>query len=113
MTFDDQFWLAVADYGVMMPALGAANVTWLTEYQRVRTTALAAVLIMNQGSEGGSAGGGRQFPQETLLNALFCHRFDLDPTYVLPPHLAAYPAMKIRRANQRPGSIVLRFDNAS
>ena len=33
--FTDQFWRALADYGVTMPALGAANATWLTEYTRV------------------------------------------------------------------------------
>ena len=96
--FTDQFWRALADYGVTMPALGAANTTWLTEYTRVRNTALASVLLTASASEGGNASGSRQFPQEVLLDALHCRRFELDPAYLLPPHLAAFPSAKVERS---------------
>jgi hypothetical protein len=96
--FTDQFWRALADYGVNLPALGAANTTWLTEYTRVRNTALASVLLTASGTEGGNASGSRQFPQEILLDALHCRRFEFDPAYLLPPHLSAFPSAKIERS---------------
>lgn len=108
--FTLQFWRALADYGVIMPALGTDAVTWLAEYTRVRRTAFASVLLTNNSSEGASAGGKGNFSQEILTDALHCHRYNLDDSYTLPPHLASYPSALIER--QRAGTsrgVTLRF----
>lgn len=108
--FTDQFWRAIADYKVFMPALGTAAATWLTEYNKVRRTAFASVMFTANSTEGGSASGQRQFPQEVLTDALHCHRHDLDPAYALPVHLSDYESAKIQRAragNRR--GMTLRF----
>lgn len=106
MPFDLQFWRALADYGVQFANVGALGVgdppaTWLTEYNRVRATAFASTLITSTGFESGSASGSRQFPQETLLDALHCRRHELDEDYDLPAHLADFEAAKARAGGSR------------
>jgi hypothetical protein len=116
--FTDQFFRAIADYALKFPTLGDLGggnppSTWMAEYNRVRQTAFASVLLTSNSQEGGgTAGGQRNFSQEILVDALHCRRFDLDNTYILPAHLAGYPSALIRRRNARPGSMVIRFDNA-
>jgi hypothetical protein len=73
---------------------------WLTEMARIRRTAFAAILINASATEGANASGLRNFSQQVLTDALPCRRYDLDNTYVLPPHLAAYSSAKIERAPQ-------------
>ncbi len=109
MPYDDQFWRAVADYGDRFPTVGSLGVdaaTWLAEMARIRRTAFAAVLITASGTEGGNASGVRNFPQEVLADALRCRRYDLDNTYVLPPHLARYPSAALARARGSGGATV-------
>lgn len=113
MPFSEQFWRAVADYGVLfvdLDSLGAGNppADWLTEYQRVRATAFASVLITSAGFEGGSGSGQRQFPQEVLIDALHCRRYDLDNDYVLPRNLALYPSAAVV-ADYGEGGLTIRF----
>lgn len=110
--FTDSLFRAIADYTVMFPdvgSLGTSNATWIVEYNRVRGTAFAAVLLTSNSQEGGgTAGGQRNFSQEVLLDALHCRRYDLNHAYVLPPHLDAYPeAIIARRQGGRPR--VIRF----
>jgi hypothetical protein len=94
--FSDQLFRAIADYAIQFPnagSLGTDLAKWLAEYTRVRSTAFASVLLTSNSQEsGGSAGGQRNFSQEVLIDALHCRRYDLDNTYVLPPHLADYPS---------------------
>jgi len=113
--FSDSFFRAVADYAIQFPTvqdLGENASAWIAEYNKVRGTAFASVLLTTNSQEGGgSAGGQRNFSQEMRVDALHCRRYDLDNTYVLPPHLAGYPSAVARRRNARPGSLILRFEN--
>ena len=104
MPFTDQFWRALADYGVLfgnLDALGEGTppAAWITEYNRVRATAFAAVLLTSSSFEGGNSAGQKLFPQETLLDALHCRRFELDDDYALPAHLAQFVSAKAARAS--------------
>lgn len=116
MPFTDQFWRAVADYAILFPSLAAVTQTtswdlWLTEYQRVRATAFASIIITANTAEGGSASGRSQFDQETLVDALHCRRYDLDNTYVLPVHLTSYLSAAARR-RQSSDPLIMTFGAA-
>lgn len=100
MPFDDNFWRALAMYRLKfsnLGSLGAAAATWLLEMERVNRHAFAAVLLTQQADDRGSTGGSRQFPQETLADALHCRRHELDETYALPEHLAHFESAKASR----------------
>ena len=104
MTFDDNFWRAWQDCALSFPdlaSLGANAVNWLAARAAAKSTARAAVLITQTGSEGGSGSGQRNFDQNTVVDALDCRRFALDPAYELPPHLAGFTAEKALRAAYR------------
>ncbi len=111
MTFDEPFFQALADFGILFPDLpslgtGTPPAAWLAEYHRLRSDAFAAVLVQSTSTEGGAVSGLRQFPQDTLLDALHCRRFELDPTYVLPVHLLSYPSERAIRAHGRRGFLM-------
>lgn len=114
MTFDDNFWRALQDAVLAFPtlaSLGAGDppATWLASRTAAKNTARAAVLITQTGSEGGSGSGQRQFDQGTVVDALDCRRFALDPAYELPPHLAGFTAEKAARASYRGRGFTLRI----
>jgi len=103
MLFDDDFWRALADCQINFPSLadlgdGNPPSAWLAEYIRVGRTAFASVLLTASGTEGGNASGQRQFSQATIIDALHCRRFDLDPSYTLPVHLTQYPSARVSKA---------------
>ncbi|HSI10772.1 MAG TPA: hypothetical protein VK961_01955, partial [Chthoniobacter sp.] len=51
-------------------SLSVDNAAWLAEYLRVRATAIASLLLTSNAQErGGSAGGQRNFSQESAENA--------------------------------------------
>jgi hypothetical protein len=111
MVFDDSFWRALADYKIKFPdkpSLGLGNppAAWLVAYNAAREDAFGSVLILNATSEGGGGGGLRNFSQETLLDALHACRFELDPTYELPPHLATFTEMKLARSRGKRGFLM-------
>lgn len=111
MTFDQNFWQALADYGVQFPtleSLGSGNPPdkWIAEYNRVRADAFGSVLVTSTGTEGANASGLKQFPQATLIDALHCRRFELDPTYTLPVHLLTYSSERAIVAKGRRGFLM-------
>lgn len=92
--------LALADYAIQFPDLaslgtGTPPSLWKAEYDRVKDTAFAPVLVTTTGSEGTNVGSLRNFDQRTLLTALHARRHQLDSTYVSP--FAASPAILGRR----------------
>lgn len=109
--FTDQFWRALADYQIKFADAGSLGsgtppVNWLEEYNRVRATAMSSVLITSGSFEGGGNSGVQNFPQEILLDALHCRRFDLDANYELPVHLLQYPSAKISCAKGNGGFVI-------
>lgn len=82
----DDFQLAYADYCLMFPtlaSLGDGASVWLTEYNRVKATAIAPVLVTSTGGgDTPNVGSQRNFDQKTLLRALHARRAALDSTYL-------------------------------
>lgn len=79
--------LALAHYRLLFPDLaslgmGTPPATWMTEYNRVVSSAFGEVTLTSTSFEGGSGSGQRNFDQSILLRALHNRRTELDCTYV-------------------------------